>query len=44
MDPLLLGFCMLLHSGKIKGETEMLLSELSKCMELWLEESHKHEE
>ena len=40
VDPLLLGSCMLLHSGKTKEETEMLLSELSKFMERWLEESH----
>ena len=44
MDPLLLGSCMLLRSGKTKGETEMPPSELSKFMELWLEESRKHDE
>ena len=44
MDPLLLGSCMLLRSGKTKGETEMSPSELSKFMELWLEESPKRDE
>ena len=44
MDPLLLGSCMLLRSGKTKGETEMPPSELSKFMELWLEESRKRDE
>ena len=34
MDPLLLGSCMLLRSGKTKGETKMPPSELNKFMEL----------
>ena len=44
VDPLLLGSCMLLRSGKTKGESEMPPSELSKFMELWLEESRKRDE
>ena len=34
---------MLLRSGKVKGETAMT-SELSKLMELWLEESRRREQ
>ena len=34
---------MLLRSGKVKGETAMT-SKLSKLMELWLEESHRHKQ
>ena len=34
MNPLLLGSCMLLRSGKTIGETRILPSELSKFMEL----------
>ena len=39
-----LGSCMLLCSGKSQGETGMSPSELSKYMELWLEESRKCDE
>ena len=40
VNPPLPGSCMLLCSGKVKGET-MMMSKLSKLTELWLEESRQ---